>query len=437
MPSEKQMQKPTTETIKNSLRLILLVSVISAFLWFRFLYTGWLYSPFGVYYIDRGLFASNEWIEKDGNTYRVGKDGRRLAGEQVIGTGHYLFDEDGVMQTGWIETENGLTYYDSNGRRASGTHEIQGSTYSFSDTGRMLTGWQYQNGRIRYFGEDGKLRTGTQKIRNSTYLFDRFGSMRTGWILEGEDWYYYSAGGKLLTGEQKIKGKYYYLGEDGKMQTGWVETENGKKYHKSSGAAVTGWAVVDGVKSYFDEEGYMRSGHFEISGEHFYLEKDGSIRPGWHEDETGDFFVLKDGFVPDMTKPIGNCGRLIIRDCGIDVALETSDDRLDYQDITDRENTALYVEERRDTEPVIADRRSQGFTLSKAVPGETTAYVFEGNGQVNEYICASAETGKSTGEDVLDADGHSVWKQNASGICTYTGAGNGDNSVLVVFWRPV
>ncbi len=416
---------------------IFIAFLAAAALYMRFGFVGWLMAPDAqhAYYIRRGDLVRETWIEEAGTTYRTDESGRRITGIATIGEDTYCFSESGEMQTGWQTAGDRTCYFAEDGKMVTGFAQIDGHTYLFGEDGSMETGWTFSGGDVYCFGEDGAMLTGWQEIGGDRYHFDGDGRMQTGWLRDGEDWYLLAGSGKVLYGEQKADGRYYDLGTDGRMLTGWRETQAGRRYYGEDGAAVTGRAEIDGKRLRFSKQGYLLTGMVEEDGERFCMEADGTVVPGWHTEEEETFYVLDDGYVPDLQAETGNYGRLIIRDCGIDILLEQTDDREEYQGITDEENTALVVEERRDLEPVIADRRSQGFAIAGAVPGETYAYILYADGSIRQFLCSRNVIGQNLEEDVVDDQGVSVWQQNQTGFCTYTGAGREDDSIVVVFWE--
>ena len=161
------------------------------------------------------------------------------------------------------------------------------------------------------------------------------------------------------------------------------------------------------------------------------------MEPGWHWEDDSRFYVCSDGFVLDAEEETGDYGRFVVRGTGLDVCLFTAPSREEYQTVVDNENSALVVQERRDLEPVIADRRSQGFDMKRVKEG-SIALVLYPDGTVQEFTCSRRTTGSNIGSDVVDEAGLSIWKQNEGGLCTYSSAGGSDSDeVSVCFWTPV
>ena len=132
----------------------------------------------------------------------------------------------------------------------------------------------------------------------------------------------------------------------------------------------------------------------------------------------------------------GDFGRLLIRKAGIDVGVYTAKEREDYQKIVDKEDSAVAVKERRDVEYVIADRRSQGFDLTEIREGDC-AYLIRGRAEIMKYTCSRVCIGTNTGNDVVDDEENSLFRQNEGGLCAYSSAGQEDPAkVIVTFWEP-
>ena len=419
---------------------ILVLAALAAGIYFGWFYTGWVGIPRTqyLYFVDRGIFLENTWIKSDDGTYYYTDRNAKMArGIYEIDGHYYLFSqEDGSRQTGWADAEDGRMHFGEGGRADIGWAQIDGKNYYFSKEGVLESGWITVDGKTYYLSADGERTDGWKEIDGKKYYFGRDGVMRTGWAEADGNRYLFSEDGEMRVGDQTVDGKLYHLKEDGSMLTGWYETDGGKRYHDDTGAAKKGWAEIDGETYFFDDSYLMRTGEVEVDGHAFYLEEDGTVAPGWHESEDGDFYVCRDGFVLDTEAETGTFGRLVIRDCDIDVAVYTASERVDYQDIVDREDSALAVRERRDVEYAIADRRSQGFVLDNAKEG-SPAYLIRQNGDIEEYVCTRALIGTNSDDDVTDEEGVSIWRQNEGGFVTYASAGQEDKEkVWIAFWDP-
>ncbi|MBQ3392847.1 MAG: hypothetical protein IJG52_05470 [Lachnospiraceae bacterium] len=419
--------------------------------YYGFFYDGWLTFPGrnNVYFIQHGEMIRDSWIRQGDDYLRTDHRARRVTGLCETDGYTYFFDGDGLMQTGWQDTERGRMYFLEDGTMMQGWIGLDGEEYYFAQDGVMQTGWLDEGGRRYYLGEDGGRKEGWNQVEGLWYYCAQNGQMQTGWIRDGGKWYLLAEDGRMLTGDQEVDGRLYYLNDDGSRYTGWRDREGGRSYYSDrDGYALVGWADVDGSRMYFDENALMRTGRITLGDDSYYLEDDGTVLPGWHEEEVYDeendetvtetFYVCRDGYILDTDKETGSAGRLVIHDCGIDVRVFKPSSRDDYQKITDEENSALIVKERRDDEPAIADRRSQGFDLAQAGEGKSYAYILDRGGEIQEYLCSSVQLGINNGEDVLDEQQVSIWRQNEGGFCTYSSAGTGNpEEVRIVFWRPV
>lgn len=401
--------------IAAGIAVVLLIAFFSFSGWVKF---SWMTDR---YFLQHGFVAKQSWI-RDGDSYfHTDEKGRMETGLQEIDGFRYFFDtETGIMQTGWItagEANQKMYFQPGSGKALVGWAEIEGNVYLFSEQAVMQTGWQTVDDKKYYLDEEGRRCTGWQTVDGEEYYLDEEGAMQTGWIELDGDTYLMDSEGHKCTGRQTVDGKIYFFNNDGVMLTGWSQA-NGKIY-------------------YYGSDGSMQTGIITVDGEKFYLGKDGAVDPGWHEGEDGSFYVCADGFVVDPQDGTGDFGRLIVRNAGIDVFLYTGDSRDDYQTIVDAENSAVVVQERRDLEPVIADRRSQGFNLSGIGKGSKACVVFA-DGTVQEYVCSRTTTGRNLGNDVVDDLNISIWRQNTGGLAAYASAGQKDpEEVIAVFWEPV
>ena len=397
--------------------------LVAAILIAFFCFSGWVQLPWMTnrYFLQHGLVAKQAWVQDGDSYFYTDENGCMVTGLQEIDGSHYYFEpETGVMQTGWItdgKSDQKMYFKPGSGKAPVGWTEIEGNVYRFSEQAVMLTGWQTVDDKKYYMDEEGRRCTGWQTIDGEEYYLDQEGAMHTGWLELDGDTYFLDKNGHKCTGRQTVKGKEYFFDNDGVMRTGWSQTD-GKRY-------------------YYGSDGSMQTGLITVDGEKFYLGKDGAVDPGWHDGEDGSFYVCADGFVVDPEDGTGNYGRLIVRNVGIDVFLYTGNSRDDYQAIVNEENSAVVVQERRDLEPVIADRRSQGFDLSGIVKGNKACLVYA-DGTIQEYVCSRTTTGRNLGNDVVDGLNISIWRQNTGGIAAYSSAGKKDSAeVIAVFWEPV
>lgn len=420
---------------KKLLTAALCIAVLATGLYvFAMNYTGWagIKGTDTYYYVDKGRVVKDAWVTDKKGKYHLDPEGRFQTGLQKIGDKYFWFDDEGLQQTGWYDDGDRKMYFISRGWAAVGWKNIDGRSYYFEKDGSMHKGWLKSAGKTYYFDSHGECVDGWQTIDKNTYYF-RDSAMQTGWIKDGDKTFYLDKEGRMVKGEQKIGDKYYLFSDKGFMKKGWNDNGNGKRYYGEKGFAVTGWNTIEGSLYYFDEEGCMQTGTIDTEEGRFFVDEDGTVNRGWHDD--GSFYVCSDGYVIDRDTETGDYGRLFIRECRIDTALYMPGLRTDYQDVVDKEDSAVVVKERRDTEAVIADRRSQGFVLDNVKEG-VTAYMLSPDKEMTEYSCSRKVTGKNTGDDIVDDEGKSVWDVNEDGFCAYASTGKGDGSVIITYWIP-
>lgn len=415
------------------------VAAVAGTALFMNFYTGWFGIPCSeyMYYIDRGSMVENSWIDSPPGKMRTDENGRRIIGVCDVDGKTYVFSKNGVIEKGWADTKKGKMLLSDTGEAAKGWAKSDGRWYFFDKNGVMQTGWvQTDDGRF-YLGIDGVRRNGWQDIDGKKYFFSADGVMQTGWVNDDGKWFYFSQDGDMQTGEQKIDGKIYLLGMDGVMQTGWHDTEKGKKYYYDDGHAAVSKSTIDGKNYYFDKEGIMQTSFVEVDGEKYFFGEEGFAQPGWTQSGDDEFYVCSDGYILDTEKETGNYGRLVIHEQGIDVKLVSTKTRDDYQSIVDDEESAVVIRERKDKEPVVADRRSQGFDMDK-VNEDDFAYLIDSDGDIHTYVCTGKSVGENKGYDIIDNDDDtSIWKKNADGFCTYSKSGNSNpDEVTIAYWAP-
>jgi sortase (surface protein transpeptidase) len=143
----------------------------------------------------------------------------------------------------------------------------------------------------------------------------------------------------------------------------------------------------------------------------------------------------------EMEQRPGMVGRLVIPDCGIDVAVfsVTGDDTAGTrQRIVNRKDSALYLPATENTREIIADHAVQGFSgMEQAVPGSTLLYL-NGNGTTKVYRCTACAvgTGTNTGSDLLDANGTSLLAGQDGKLVLYTCHGLWQ-TVSYTIWEPL
>lgn len=439
VPAGKKSEKTSGKGKKLLIAALLLAAACAAGF---FSFSGWVKLPWmeEKRLLEHGHIVKESWIQEGEDFFYLDREGKLVTGLQEIDGSYYFFSrETGAMQTGWKKIGNGASgtgkyFFDASGKAVTGWMEIVGDAeYWFNEKGEMQTGWLEVDGNKYYLDSEGRKCTGWKRIDGRAYYLDEDGVLQTGWIEAGGERFLLDENGNRRTGRCTIDGKEYYFTAEGVLQTGWVQR--------------------DGDRYFYDKDGVLQTGLSKIDGDWYYFSEKGTVDPGWHDTkeipqqeddqlgkilEAGRFYVCGDGYILNPEDKTGSYGRLVVRSAGIDVCLYGGVSRDDYQSVVDAENSAIVVKERRDIEPVIADRRSQGFILSDIEEG-SSAVLISADGTLQEYMCVRKTNGVNVGDDVVDSEGFSVWQQNEGGICAYSGAGLADNREMldIVFWQPV
>lgn len=403
------------------------------FLYFMCFYSGWIGRGNNRLYLERGKILKEIWIKQDSKYLHLDNEGHIQRGIINVSDNIYYFNEEtGFMETGWINYKGKKLYCGKDGKAVTGKVCIDKTYYIFDDSGFLKTGWINYDNAV-YYQKNTGIVYDWNNIDGVNYYFNLDGSLHTGWLNINNDTFYFQSDGKPVIGKQTIENKQYFFLEDGRLYEGW--SEDNKTYYTKNGA-LTGPSSIENEFYFFDSNGFIKTGLVEINNQKYYFTDNGKAQKGWHETKEGTVFTCEDGFVLDIEKEQGNAGRLVIRKNNIDVRLFKSNNREDYQNITDNYNSALVVKERRDTEEVIADRKSQGFVLDGIKEGDY-AYLIKDD-EIIEYTCSRKTMGLNLGKDVVDEVGSSVWKQNDGGFCTYVTAGTGNKEeIIILFWTKI
>ena len=248
---------------------------------------------FGYDIFERGGWSAAE----DGKLRYLKAGGEPVLGWMTMdGVTYYLDPEQGgAVYTGWLDTEEGRFFLDGSGARAEGWTEIDGDYYYFGDTGTMLTGWvETERGRS-YLNEDGILQTGWVELDGNRYCLGEDGVLQTGWLDQPEGRYYLSETGAMVVGWLELSGERYYFNEDGMLQTGWLDQPEGRYYLSESGTMATGWIDSDGARYYLDESGVMCSGWLDLEGKRYFLTGSGAAYTGWMAEGEDRLYFHDDG----------------------------------------------------------------------------------------------------------------------------------------------
>ncbi len=201
---------------------------------------------------SEGYTGWSEDIETGKKLYFIA--GQYRTGWFTLGTEHYMFDEEGLMQTGNIT--------------------IDGHTYEFDENGQLVKG-------------------SLEKNSDGTYSYYINGELQRGWFEIDGKWYYFSRtkGYKTHSGRVTINKMEFVFSDDGYVVEGcWNETELGTSYYDGPNP-VTGLKEIDGYTYYFNpEDTYMLVNEsVEIDGDIYSFGSNGRFRHyGEHVDDNGD-----------------------------------------------------------------------------------------------------------------------------------------------------
>lgn len=154
-------------------------------------YTGlWTDKSDNTYYYVKGKKQTGWKSMKEGKRYFSSKDGKMLAGVNVIGGKTYLFDEKGILR----ENYTGLFTQ----KKASNTHPANSSFYFIKSVAQ--TGWQNMKEGKRYFSvKTGRMIKGLQTIGGASYYLDpKTGVLKTGSFTISNNKYETDKNGKII-----------------------------------------------------------------------------------------------------------------------------------------------------------------------------------------------------------------------------------------------
>ena len=193
-----------------------------------------------------------------------------------------------AANTGWVKSSGKVYYYTNSGKKVKGLKKIGSYHYYFDKNGVMQTGWKNMSGKYRYFQASGALgKAGRMKINQFQNI--------------GGKYFYFNKYGAVVAGFRKINGKYYYLNTSTKLgtrgaavQRKWVKVKGklryfagncsmarntwvGKYYVKSDGTIVYGWIKLGGYKYYTNKKGVRQTGLVTIGKYQYYFDKNGRL----------------------------------------------------------------------------------------------------------------------------------------------------------------
>lgn len=144
---------------------------------------------------------------------------------------------------------------------------------------------------------------------------------------------------------------------------------------------------------------------------------------------TGSISAQTAVIASDM-RPCGDLGRLYIPRHSINVALYEG--LFDAQGVVDKEDSALYRQEYRNT--YIADHSYQGFSGIRDTAEGDSAYIKQADGSVEIYNCFLACDGYNSGSGIYLADGRSTTSVDCDFFC-YTSKEGSWKDVRIAFFQ--
>lgn len=231
---------------------------------------------------ETGFMVTDGWVKQNGNYYYVDEDGVRLTNtwaelnppEQVKGSGdlgvfQYYFGNTGKMADDrFIERDGEQYYVGSDGKMQHGW--LKENVYFADESGALVTGWQELDGpdgekHQYYFGPNGKKTRASgeelyrvREINDTEYCFDENGILQTGWIDIGQkkdkgestaDWRYYdddgaAASGRVIFNAADGTQTSYYFRKNGSGMTGIYDSRLYYEGMLQQASAKTGYRVV-------------------------------------------------------------------------------------------------------------------------------------------------------------------------------------------------
>ena len=197
--------------------------------------------------------------------------------------------------TGWAEDSvTGKKMYFIAGQYRTGWFTLGTDHYIFDDNGLMQTGEVTIDGHKYLFDADGQLIKGSlENNSDGTYSYYINGELQRGWFEIDGKWYYFSKskGYKTHSGRVTINKMEFVFSKEGYVEDGcWNETELGTSYYDGPNP-VTGLIEIDGYTYYFSpEDTYMLVNEsVEIDGDIYSFGSNGRLRHyGEHYDANGD-----------------------------------------------------------------------------------------------------------------------------------------------------
>ncbi|MBR7009140.1 MAG: hypothetical protein IKH90_11005 [Ruminococcus sp.] len=251
---------------------------------------------------DNGKAVTGWYTTENGDRYYFsGNDNIAYTGVHIIDGKKYYFDANGKSKTGLIKDADGQYHYITNEGQESGFIEINGNTYYVDKQGSVLTGLQTIGNDLYYFSKYGVMQTGAITINDKRYFFDTYtgkavvgfverengytyyydgaNGVKTGFVTVNGKLYRLGISGNKLYGKQLVDGSYYFFDpQTGAAVSGWVEsfTSSGDVYRSyyspTDNKAVVGLKQIDGAYYYFSSSGNAISGSVKVNGVSMYFD---------------------------------------------------------------------------------------------------------------------------------------------------------------------
>lgn len=251
---------------------------------------------------DNGKAVTGWYTTENGDRYYFSEnDNKAYTGVHIIDGKKYYFDTNGKSKTGLIKDADGQYHYITNEGQESGFIEINGNTYYVDKQGSVLTGLQTIGNDLYYFSKYGVMQTGAATIDDKrfffdpdtgkaavgfverengyTYYYDSANGVKTGFVTVNGKLYRLGTSGNKLYGKQLVDGSYYFFDpQTGAAVSGWVEsfTSTGDVYRSyyspTDNKAVVGLKQIDGAYYYFSSSGNAVSGSYKVDGVSMYFD---------------------------------------------------------------------------------------------------------------------------------------------------------------------
>ncbi len=250
--------------------------------------TVWNYDGYDHTVID-SYSATRAVTCTENGSHSYGYDGKYLTCSMC----GYAISVEGY--TGWAKdmATNKPMYFIA-GQYRTGWFTLGSDHYVFDDNGLMQTGEIKIDGHKYLFGDDGKLIKGSlKKNSDGTYTYYINGEKQRGWFEIDNKWYYFSKskGYKTHSGVVTVNKMTFTFSRDGYVEEGcWLETAIGTSYYNGPNP-VTGLYEIDGYTYYFNpEDTYMVINESVVIDDEIYsFGSNGRFRHyGEHSDNNGD-----------------------------------------------------------------------------------------------------------------------------------------------------